>query len=77
MGGLWTTEPIPGGDQRVNFTAHWGGGVRLHAARRAAIVLAYRFQHISNGNQLAIESRRQQPRGAGRLVASSMTEQSA
>lgn len=52
MGGLWTTEPIPEGTGRLNFTAHWGGGVRLRPRGAHAVVLAYRFQHFSNGNQL-------------------------
>lgn len=52
MGGLWTTEPIPEETGRVNFTAHWGGGVRLRPRGPHALVLAYRFQHFSNGNQL-------------------------
>ena len=52
MGGLWTTDPIPEDTSRANFTAHWGGGVRLRSARPHALLLGYRFQHISNGNQL-------------------------
>ena len=52
MGGLWTTEPIPEKTGRGNFTAHWGGGVRLRPRGGNAMVLAYRFQHFSNGNQL-------------------------
>lgn len=52
MGGLWTSAPIPEKTARANFTAHWGGGVRLHASNRHALILAYRFQHISNGNNL-------------------------
>ncbi len=52
MGGLWTSGPIPEKTSRANFTAHWGGGVRLHASGRHALVLGYRFQHISNGNNL-------------------------
>jgi hypothetical protein len=52
MGGLWTTDPIPEGTGRANFTAHWGGGVRLWPRGANALVLAYRFQHFSNGNQL-------------------------
>jgi hypothetical protein len=51
MGGLWTTEPIPEDTSRGNFTAHWGGGVRLRRRGANAMVLAYRFQHFSNGNQ--------------------------
>jgi hypothetical protein len=52
MGGLWTTEPIPERTSRGNFTAHWGGGVRLRRRGANALVIAYRFQHFSNGNQL-------------------------
>lgn len=52
MGGLWTTDPIPEETGRVNFTAHWGGGVRLRPRGGNALLLAYRFQHFSNGNQL-------------------------
>lgn len=52
MGGLWTSDPIPEETRRVNFTAHWGGGVRIGSSPRHALVLGYRFQHISNGNQL-------------------------
>lgn len=52
MGGLWTTDPIPEKTGRSNFTAHWGGGVRLRPRGGNALLLAYRFQHFSNGNQL-------------------------
>jgi hypothetical protein len=52
MGGLWTNHPIPEDTNRVNFTAHWGGGVRLRPRGAHALLLAYRFQHFSNGNQL-------------------------
>jgi hypothetical protein len=52
MGGLWTSDPIPEKTTHVNFTAHWGGGVRLNPAGRHRLLLGYRFQHISNGNQL-------------------------
>ena len=52
MGGLWTSDPIPEKSTRANFTAHWGGGVRLNVAARHRLVIGYRFQHISNGNQL-------------------------
>ena len=53
MGGLWTTDPIPEGTNRVNFTAHWGGGIRWHTSTRDSVVFTYRFQHFSNGNQLS------------------------
>lgn len=52
MGGLWTTDPIPEKTQSANFTAHWGGGVRIHASGGHSLVIGYRFQHFSNGNQL-------------------------
>ncbi len=51
MGGLWTSAPIPDETSRINFSAHWGGGVRLWPRGRHAMLLAYRFQHFSNGNQ--------------------------
>jgi len=52
MGGLWTSDPIPEETSRVNFSAHWGGGIRLKPRGGHAILIAYRFQHFSNGNQL-------------------------
>jgi hypothetical protein len=32
---------------------HWGGGVRWHTSSRDSVLLSYRFQHFSNGNQLS------------------------
>ena len=52
MGGMWSTEAIPEETSRGNFTAHWGGGVRLRPRGAHAWLLAYRFQHFSNGNQM-------------------------
>lgn len=52
MGGLWTTDAIPEDTTRANFTAHWGGGVRLFGSAGRSLMLGYRFQHISNGNNL-------------------------
>ena len=52
MGGLLTNTAIPENTSKGNFTAHWGGGVRLRPRGRHAVLLAYRFQHFSNGNQL-------------------------
>lgn len=52
FGGLWTSDAIPEGTGRGNFTAHWGGGVRLRPRGHHALLIAYRFQHFSNGNQL-------------------------
>lgn len=50
MGGLWTTAAIPENTSRANFTAHWGGGVRVRPHGPHALLIAYRFQHFSNGN---------------------------
>ena len=52
MGGLWTSDAIPENTGRANFTAHWGGGVRVRPRGAHAVLFAYRFQHFSNGNQL-------------------------
>lgn len=53
MGGMWSSAPVPEETRRANFTAHWGAGVRLHASQQRSLVVAYRLQHISNGNQLS------------------------
>ena len=50
--GCGRREPIPEKTSRGNFTAHWGAGVRLRPRGAHAVVVAYRFQHFSNGNQL-------------------------
>src|SRR5688572_20317998 len=52
MGGLWTSDSIPEDSGRSNFSAHWGGGVRFKPRGGHALLIAYRFQHFSNGNQL-------------------------
>jgi hypothetical protein len=52
MGGLWTNAAIPEDAGPVNFTAHWGGGIRLRPRGGHAVLVGYRFQHFSNGNQL-------------------------
>jgi hypothetical protein len=52
MGGMWTTEKLPENTSQANFTAHWGGGVRLRPRGGKAWLIGYRFQHFSNGNQL-------------------------
>jgi hypothetical protein len=52
MGGLWTSDPIPEDTSRLNFSAHWGGGIRFKPRGGHAVLVAYRFQHFSNGNQL-------------------------
>ncbi len=51
FGGLLTADPVPEGTESANFVSHGAFGLRWHPARRTALVTAYRFQHISNGNQ--------------------------
>jgi len=51
-GFLGSSGPLPDGLARFNFTAHWGAGVRVPAGAGRGLVLAYRLQHISNGNRL-------------------------
>ena len=53
FGGLFTGDPVPEGTQTANFIAHGGFGLRWRPSHGVALVTAYRFQHISNGNQLA------------------------
>jgi hypothetical protein len=50
-GGLWTTKGVPEGTQTANFTAIGGFGMRWLISPHRAVALAYRFHHISNGNQ--------------------------
>jgi hypothetical protein len=52
FGGLFTGQPVPEGTEAANFLTHGAFGVRWRPARRMSWVTAYRFQHISNGNQL-------------------------
>lgn len=52
FGGLFTAEAVPEGTERLNFLTHGGLGVRWLRTGRWALVTAYRFQHVSNGNQL-------------------------
>jgi hypothetical protein len=52
-GGLMkSTGAVPPGTTSANFTAHVGGGLRVLVAKQQSLVLAYRFDHISNGNRL-------------------------
>ena len=51
MGGLWTSDKLPANTSQINFSAHWGGGVRLFPRGSHAVLVGYRFQHFSNGNQ--------------------------
>jgi hypothetical protein len=49
---LWTSAPVPQRTTRANFTAHAGMGLRRMIRRTQALVVSYRFDHISNGNRL-------------------------
>jgi hypothetical protein len=51
-GALWSRDPIPAETTTANFTAHAGYGVRYFFRPREALVISYRFHHISNGNRL-------------------------
>jgi hypothetical protein len=53
FGGIFTADPVPEGTRTANFLAHGAFGLRWRPAKRLSLVTAYRFQHISNGNQLA------------------------
>jgi hypothetical protein len=50
-GGLWTNNPLPADTVSGNFTAHVTFGMRKLTSARRGIVLAYRYDHISNGNR--------------------------
>ncbi len=52
FGGLFTGAAVPEGTETANFQTHGAFGVRWTPSRRTALVTAYRFHHISNGNQL-------------------------
>ena len=51
-GALWTSQPVPERTTTANFRAYTGAGVRILVAPRRAVVLSYRFEHISNGNRV-------------------------
>jgi hypothetical protein len=53
-GALWTRDPVPEETTTANFTAHVAYGVRYFVKPRTALVAAYRFHHISNGNRLEV-----------------------
>lgn len=52
-GMLASSAAIPDGVARFNFTAHSGAGVRFSLSAAQSVVLAYRLQHVSNGNRLS------------------------
>lgn len=49
---LWTSQPVPPGTTGANFMGHAGVGLRRMIHRTQALVVAYRFDHISNGNRV-------------------------
>ena len=51
-GMLWTSSPVPQRTARANFTAHVGVGLRRMIRPTQALVVSYRFDHISNGNRV-------------------------
>ena len=51
-GALWTRDPVPERTTTANFTANAGAGLRILFKSDQAVVLMYRFDHISNGNRL-------------------------
>lgn len=49
VGGLWFTRETPVPDaRRFNFTFEYGGGVRVPMRSRAALMIGYKFHHLSN-----------------------------
>lgn len=51
-GGIVRTDrQVPEGTKRFNFTAQAGIGVRVHVSRGHAVLLGYRFHHLSNGQR--------------------------
>jgi len=54
FGGLFTADPVPEGTKTTNFLTHGAFGIRWRPAARVGLVTAYRFQHISNGNQQSV-----------------------
>ncbi|MEZ5283611.1 MAG: acyloxyacyl hydrolase [Vicinamibacterales bacterium] len=53
FGGIYTRDPVPEGTERLNFLTHGGVGLRWRSDAAWSLVTAYRFQHVSNGNQLS------------------------
>jgi Lipid A 3-O-deacylase (PagL) len=51
-GVLLTNHSLPEGTTNANFTAHTGAGVRIFFRPHQALVVGYRFHHISNGNAI-------------------------
>jgi hypothetical protein len=56
-GFLYFKHPVPDdvpGATRFNFTFDFGGGVQISTGARRAVILGYKFQHISNGGRSQI-----------------------
>jgi opacity protein-like surface antigen len=53
-GFLYFKQPVPAdvaGATRFNFTFDFGGGVQIATRSHRAVMLGYKFQHISNANR--------------------------
>lgn len=44
-------QDVPVGTVRFNFIAESGGGLRLFVTKRTALLVGYRFHHLSNANR--------------------------
>jgi hypothetical protein len=51
-GALWTQNAVPVLASSANFTAHGSAAVRIFVRSREAVIVGYRFHHISNGNRI-------------------------
>lgn len=49
---LITNQEVPARTTRLNFIDQAGFGVRVGIAPKRAVVIGYRFQHISNGGRI-------------------------
>jgi hypothetical protein len=53
-GFIYFGHPVPDdvpGATEFNFTFDFGGGVQISSGARGAVILGYKFQHISNGGR--------------------------
>ena len=49
---LFTNHPVPVRTTTFNFRDEAGFGIRLEGSRRQALLIGYRFQHISNAGRV-------------------------
>lgn len=50
VGMLWFNRDMPiAGSRRMNFAVDYGGGVEVNTVAASAVVIGWRFQHMSNG----------------------------